>query len=178
MIISCPACGVKYRVDQETLVGSQKKIKCKKCGHVFPVHSPETEETHLSSEEGGAIPEQETTKVVKTDDILPEQGPAFTESGLRFSLAILSGPLAGQVIPIQKRVTLIGRAYGDIMLQDSEVSRKHCQVEIRPEGAYLTDLGSTNGTYVDGKAISEVPLDDKSEFVVGSTSIMLIISSE
>jgi pSer/pThr/pTyr-binding forkhead associated (FHA) protein len=40
------------------------------------------------------------------------------------------------------------------VIQDSNVSRKHAEVRIMPEGATITDLGSTNGTKVNGVKIT------------------------
>ena len=178
MIVSCPQCGVKYRFERETLEGESKKVKCAKCEHVFTIQAPEVEDTLMGSKDGKSKADGDTTQVVKSDDIITANGDGTSFDGMRLSLAILSGPLAGQVFQIQKKVTLIGRAQGDIITSDPEVSRKHCHVEVRPDGVYLTDLGSTNGTFLDGKAILDARLEDKSEFVVGSTSIMLIISGD
>jgi len=156
-------------VESSILKEDPTMIRCAKCQHVFGVSPPS------SGEEFGR-PEQETTKVVDQDAIQASVSGSLGDQ--RISLAILSGPLAGQVFSVSKRTTIIGRAYGDVVLPDPELSRKHCQVEVRPDGVFLVDLGSTNGTYFDGKAIQEVQLEDKNEFVVGSTSVMLIVSSD
>ena len=176
MIISCPECGIKYRFDENTLGDKSKKIKCAKCEARFTVKPPQVEATHVGVP--GADDETlDTTKVVNKDEILDSEGGA-TLDGKRYSIAILNGTLAGQVFQVQKRVTVMGRAFGDILVPDQESSRKHCQIEIRPEGVYLKDLGSTNGTFIDGKAIQEVEIHDKTEFVIGNTSLMLIVSSD
>lgn len=161
MIITCPECGTKYQYDESRLSDQGKKVKCAQCGTVFTIKPPEqTKPT-------------DTTKVMDRSKM---PGDEKLPTDKRLSLAILSGPMAGQVFPIRKRITLIGRAYGDIILNDAEISRRHCQIEVTPDGVYLEDLNSTNGTFVDGEAIQKVALDDKMEFTVGSTNIMLIIS--
>jgi len=51
----------------------------------------------------------------------------------------------------------IGRtAPADIVIADSEVSRSHCMVMLKDDQLYVSDPGSTNGTYIDGNRISEV----------------------
>jgi hypothetical protein len=49
----------------------------------------------------------------------------------------------------------IGRsAPADVILADSKVSRSHCLVEVKDDTLFVTDLNSTNGTYVDGKKVA------------------------
>lgn len=57
----------------------------------------------------------------------------------------------GSRCPIARPVTIIGREEGDILLaHDDLVSRQHAKVERRGDTLVLTDLGSTNGTFVNG----------------------------
>ena len=60
----------------------------------------------------------------------------------------------------------------DIILNDPTVSRRHCEIRFTPTGCLLRDLGSTNGTFVFGVQISEVPLDYGAEFRLGQTSLV------
>ena len=64
---------------------------------------------------------------------------------------VRSGPLKGQRLPVRSPVVNIGRAdYNDVVLPDESVSTAHAKLQ-RREGIWiLTDLDSTNGTYVDG----------------------------
>lgn len=171
MIITCENCQTKYKVDEEKFSG--KKVRCPRCGKVFFVPIKE-EETIIKKENK---PTQDTTKVVKTEEVLKEV-KSFSIQGKRFSLAILSGPLVGQVIKITKTPFVIGRAKGDLLIPDSEVSRTHCQIEIMEDKVLLRDLGSTNGTHFQDVRVQEAVLEDKSEFRVGKTSLMFIITSE
>jgi hypothetical protein len=70
-------------------------------------------------------------------------------------LAVESGPGTGDEYLVRKAVTLIGRNEGcDLVVNDPLVSRRHCQ--ILWDGVYCTveDLGSTNGTYVNGQLLT------------------------
>src|SRR5262245_15057187 len=59
---------------------------------------------------------------------------------------------SGREHPIRPGINSIGRE-GDIMLVDGKVSRRHAQITDDEGALYLEDLGSTNGTKVDGKAL-------------------------
>jgi pSer/pThr/pTyr-binding forkhead associated (FHA) protein len=67
---------------------------------------------------------------------------------------IRSGSLKGQRIPIRTPLANIGRAdYNDVVLPDDSVSTVHAKLQ-RREGIWvLVDLGSTNGTFVDGERV-------------------------
>jgi pSer/pThr/pTyr-binding forkhead associated (FHA) protein len=73
----------------------------------------------------------------------------------------------------------IGRSGADLNLNDTEASRQHAAVEIRDTIYTVNDLGSTNGTIMEGERISEPKeLADKGEFQIGSSTIMLIVTDE
>jgi ABC transport system ATP-binding/permease protein len=71
----------------------------------------------------------------------------------------LTGPWANKVFPIQGRVT-VGRVAGvEVQIEDDSVSRRHAELEATPEGLLLKDLGSANGTLINGApALNEVLL--------------------
>ncbi len=100
--------------------------------------------------------------------------------GIRFSLAFLTGPLASTVRVIERPSLVIGRDQGDIITHDPETSRQHASLDIHADGtAWLTDLQSTNGTFVDGQAIQgTVSLIDRQEFTCGKSTFMLLIRPE
>ena len=88
-------------------------------------------------------------------------GTALMELGTgSWSLVAGSGPEKGQVIPIMDRVE-IGRALEcDISILEPSLSRKHAELELVGDDLVLRDLGSVNGTYVNGEKIDEVKLKD------------------
>jgi hypothetical protein len=72
----------------------------------------------------------------------------------------------------QQRVTVIGRSSDcDIPLSDPNVSRRHAEVRRIGDGYSLVDLGSTNGTEVNGQRIQETALMNGDVIGVGTTSI-------
>lgn len=72
-------------------------------------------------------------------------------------LVVLDGPAAGRRYPVNGRVLRLGsEGANDIVLTDTSVSRNHAIVEDLEEGFRLRDLGSTNGTWVNGIRAQEV----------------------
>lgn len=92
----------------------------------------------------------------------------------KLSLACIAGPEAGRIFEIEKPRVVIGRAGADVLLNDQECSRQHAAIEVSDDKVFLVDLGSTNGTYVSDRRITQVELENRSEFDVGSTTLMLI----
>ncbi len=69
-------------------------------------------------------------------------------------------------------VTRIGRGTdADIKLDDPGVSRHHAEVRVAGHDVVLKDLGSTNGTYVNGTLVAEQPLRDGNVITLGSTNL-------
>jgi predicted Zn finger-like uncharacterized protein len=189
LIIECPGCRSKYQYDEERFERkASKKIKCARCQQIFEIHNPAFAAPPPSAPAGdrtmaGRV---ETPRVPDTTEQspLPPPGTGKSEAlqlpaGKRLSLAILDGPDAGQVFRIDRPRVTIGRSGADLTLNDSEASRQHAAVEIRDAAFTLSDLGSTNGTLVGGEKIAgAVELTDKSEFQVGATTLMLIVTED
>lgn len=82
-----------------------------------------------------------------------EKPPVVTSSAVTPSVSYLVRA-NGERLRITEKTLVIGRQTEcDIVIADSNVSRKHAEVRILPEGATITDLGSTNGTKVNGSKI-------------------------
>lgn len=70
-------------------------------------------------------------------------------------------------------VTVIGRgSNADIVLDDSGVSRRHLEIRVTPRGVIAKDLGTTNGTFVEGHRISAATLIDGNTITMGRTRMM------
>jgi pSer/pThr/pTyr-binding forkhead associated (FHA) protein len=70
---------------------------------------------------------------------------------------------------------IIGRVDAGVMLDDDEVSRYHAIVRVRDGGADIADLGSTNGTFVDGRRLTgRVGLVNGSLIRVGQTELRVV----
>lgn len=87
-----------------------------------------------------------------------EPGPEIASAAAQ--LHVVAGPDAGGVHLLHGGQIRVGRsAEADVPLDDPDVSRLHCAVTLTPEGQVtVTDLGSTNGTTVDGREITDLPV--------------------
>lgn len=75
-------------------------------------------------------------------------------AGQSFQLVVRAGPTPGKVYPIMKKEIIIGRdPNSDVLINDAEISRHHATVKFQPEGFVIEDLGSTNGTIVNGQRL-------------------------
>ena len=86
-------------------------------------------------------------------------------------LTVVSGPSKGAVHQLKKPRVILGREDAGIVLDDQEISRHHCLVEVRESYAKLQDLDSTNGTFFEEERVRAAMLQNGSEFRIGNTVI-------
>ncbi|MBN1647754.1 MAG: FHA domain-containing protein [Spirochaetales bacterium] len=84
------------------------------------------------------------------------------------------------IVPINAQPFTIGRLEGsDLILSSSTVSRRHTQITIHRGDPYIVDLGSKNGTYVNGDAIHEQTRLKNDDIIrIGSIEFAMCESSE
>lgn len=76
----------------------------------------------------------------------------------QYQLVVRRGPRAGETFELKSQTVIIGRdSTADIIINDPEVSRNHCRL-ILDRSYYLQDLGSTNGTFIDGQRLGGEPV--------------------
>ena len=116
----------------------------------------------------------ETESRTERGSVAPATGAAQTGAGGHPIVEI-----DGQQYLLTGPVTVLGRGGdADIILEDTGVSRHH--LELRLEGGALiaTDLGSTNGTFVDGERIrTPLALQDRSLVKIGRTRLTVLLPS-
>jgi len=90
-----------------------------------------------------------------------------------FVLKVLSGADKGKEIAVSQRVVVAGTLPGcELQLTDGRVSRRHFEIERIEDRYRLRDLGSTNGTEVDGVKLVEATLAPGAIIRVGTTDIL------
>lgn len=185
MIVSCPSCKTKYQFEESRFGDStSKRLKCTKCETAFEISKPVLEEGQVSRTAvvPGKSGERAADKLEQGEGSLPSDQAALPPlpalpSTKRYSLAVIMGANAGQIYTISKPRIVLGRGTeSDVQLQDSEVSRRHAMLEIHLDEGKVSDLGSTNGTYVDGVRIQQATIFSNQEFSLGTTTVMFIVT--
>ena len=93
------------------------------------------------------------------------------------ALILLSGPLSGQRIEVDREI-VIGREGVDLVLEDPEISRRHVAVRPRDGGVEVEDLGSRNGTRVDGTPVgAPITLTRDANIELGGTKIQVAVGA-
>ena len=112
------------------------------------------------------------------DDTCPSLLPINVSAArsCRPGLTRIAGPGMGETygVPTDRRAGIvIGRGAGaGIAVGDLAVSREHCRVWAAPDGSIrVTDLGSTNGTLVNGRVVKEAVLAEGDKIQVGPTTV-------
>jgi DNA segregation ATPase FtsK/SpoIIIE, S-DNA-T family len=95
---------------------------------------------------------------LRTGDVLTTDAAAARDpsAGAVLRLQVVGGPDAGQVVALPRGMLTIGRAADcDLVLTDPDVSRQHACITVTAGGITVRDLGSTNGTALDGANVDE-----------------------
>ena len=100
---------------------------------------------------------------------------------MRVTLRVVSGPHMGRAFTFDQHDTfLIGRAETAhfCLPEDRYFSRHHCILEIAPPQCFLRDLGSTNGTFVNGIRVETAHLKSGDRIQGGETVIEVEVSAD
>jgi pSer/pThr/pTyr-binding forkhead associated (FHA) protein len=94
-------------------------------------------------------------------------------------VAYLRKPDRGLIRLTDQGVTIGRDPANDVILEeDKSVSRSHAEVVVRGEQWYLVDLGSRNGTIVNGRSAQRHPLRDGDIIGIGSSSFEFVLESD
>jgi pSer/pThr/pTyr-binding forkhead associated (FHA) protein len=95
------------------------------------------------------------------------------------TLTIVRGPQAGERFTLDIPEVTIGRDPScEVFLNDRTVSRHHAHLTLRDGTAIIEDLGSLNGTWVDGAIVSSSALHDGSSIQIGTFKMILNLTHE
>jgi hypothetical protein len=146
--MQCPECG---------FVNAEGANYCQKCGAYLAVT--------------GEVKPGETTEAYTVDETTGSLKPVDLDrvSSAGATLVIRSGGgRGGEAFPLDRDRMTIGRnPDAEVFLDDVTVSRNHAMLVRRPDGVYIDDLGSLNGTYVNKQRIESHLLVDGDELQVG-----------
>ena len=92
----------------------------------------------------------------------------------QFRFVMRSGPVVGKVYPLEAQEISIGRdSTNMVAINDVEVSRRHARMELRGSAYVIQDLGSTNGTFVNGTRVSGRQVLNPGDLVAFGEGIVL-----
>ena len=117
----------------------------------------------------------ESRRTVSLSAMSPEAiaaGEAFAAK-----LSFESGPFAGRVVALPNEMVTVGRAPdNDVVVSDPATSGRHGRIEMRAGAFWISDLGSTNGTLVNGEPVIEKQLSDGDLIAIGQNTMRFTLS--
>ena len=171
MQATCDHCGSKHILDDRQ-VGSNLRVqfRCASCGQATLVNVDlDPGRTTASFVRADAVPFVEPTVVSE------KRGLALPPDKV-ISLTVTQGSSQGLKYKLDRSRVIVGRLGADLAVNDPQVSRWHCAVEVSGEQVQLRDLDSRNGVFVNGERVYTAELKHQSEFHIGSTVIQLSIT--
>lgn len=97
--------------------------------------------------------------------------------GKAVAITVVRGPDAGAKYELTQARIVIGRKRGDVVVKDRETSSLHASIEQAPDGRFiLKDLGSTNGTWLEGKRITVAEILPGQHLKVGANHLLFSVA--
>lgn len=169
MQATCDHCGTKHVLDDRQVAGSLRvKFRCTRCGQITRV-------------EVASDPKRADQSVRADAEIFVEPTAVSDQLGLglpegkTITLTVVDGKSQGQSFAFDRPRIIIGRLGADFAIDDPEISRWHCVVEVRGSEIRLRDLDSRNGTFVGNERVRTSILPHNAEFRVGNSRLRLAI---
>ena len=148
-------------------------------------HNPEVVpllERSISQEEmaGGIVEYFQNLKSKPTSadkmDFEPDPAPASSRKAKgKWYLELVGGEQMGRRVVLNKPQLTIGRMKADLMLADVKISRQHATIDLTDQGYRLTDLGSSNGSFINGQPVKTQLLNPGDIIRVGGTLIKILV---
>jgi hypothetical protein len=178
MKVTCSSCGAQHNLPDAQLCGhSRVQFRCAKCGKSTVVDIADRPEATQVSSPLPQFARSESAPRLSWNR-LDEDPSLRLPDGKTLALSVISGPSRGVVYPLQKPRVVVGRCGADLEIEDPQVSRWHCAVEIKDDLVRLRDLESTNGTFFADERVRVAELKHLSEFRVGSSVLLLSVTSK
>ena len=187
--ILCPNCETLRPIDH-----SVSPFVCDNCGFAFSVsidgkksgsseRAKRTSSTseHLSESSSDTAAKQVASEIEQDDRRRGSKGSSpgpVASHQCSVILTVTAGPSAGQELRFSDHQTcIVGRSrQAQLRLSPNpRFSRFHCRLEIRPPEAVIIDLGSTNGTKVNGKRVESASLKDGDKVTVGDVEFTVAV---
>jgi len=142
------------------------EVACPQCGHDNP------SDANFCSVCGAVVDGDDAQHTESHEAITPDAGETVT-------LVVVRGANAGSRFAAADAVTSIGRhPESTIFLDDVTVSRRHAEILRSPGGYELVDVGSLNGTYVNGTRIDRMALAEGDQLQVGKYKLVVVVDDD
>ena len=176
MQAACGHCGTQHVLKDEALAGHARvQFQCTKCGQKTVVELPVTKRPDM-------------TMVISPLPLFARGGSAGGKTGMaaqyeglslpaaaQVVLRVVSGPAKGLIHRLEKPRVVLGREDADVIVEDPEISRQHCALEIKDRVIRLKDLDSTNGTFLEDERVRAAELQSGAEFRIGSSIVQVTL---
>jgi predicted Zn finger-like uncharacterized protein len=176
----CGTCNTKHAIDDKQVAGHERiQFRCAKCGAMTVIELRKRPERTKSTTPLPSFARGSNAAVV-TAEILKEPPGLSLPADKKITLSVVSGLSAGTARVMDSPRLVLGRTGGGahVEIDDPEVSRWHCAIEVKDGMVWLKDLESTNGTYFDEERARAAVLVDGAQFRIGSTILELRIASK
>lgn len=175
MQASCTNCGTQHVLNDAQVAGNSRvQFRCSKCGETSTVEVTSKVDSTMVISPLPSFARVEGSGGARQAPPAPYAGLSLPE-GATVTLTVVSGPARGFVHKLQKPRVVIGRADADLDMNDPEVSRWHCAIEVKDRIVRLRDLDSTNGTYFEEERVRAAELLNNAEFRIGTSTVRLTV---
>jgi predicted Zn finger-like uncharacterized protein len=169
----CTKCGAKFRLDEKQ-IGEHMKVqfRCTQCGGVTVVDISHRADRTRSVSPLPSFARSDPPPEIKAELLKEPPGLGLPEHE-EITVKVVAGLSNGLVHKLARPRLIFGRTGGgaDLEIDDPEVSRWHCAIEVKEGTVWLRDLESTNGTYFDEERTRAALLTNGAQFRIGSTVI-------
>jgi hypothetical protein len=176
MQVACGHCGTQHLLKDEALAGhSRVQFQCSKCGKRTIVELPPVKRPDMTMVIS-PLPSFARGSAGSGKAEMPEQYEGLKlPAAAQVVLRVVSGPAKGLVHRLEKPRVILGREGADVLVEDPEISRQHCALEIKDRVIRLKDLDSTNGTFLEDERVRAAELQSGAEFRIGSSVVRVTL---
>src|SRR3954471_8847830 len=108
-----------------------------------------------------------------------DEAPAFTRQRPGGTFLVIKGPDRGEQVSLSGKAVTFGSAPScDLVLSDKTVSRRHAQASLEANEVMVRDMGSTNGSFIQGSRFKEITVGFGAEIKLGRTVIKFLPDEE
>jgi Inner membrane component of T3SS, cytoplasmic domain len=175
MKAACSSCGAQHSLPDAKLLGLPRvQFQCAKCGKSTVVEiAPSPDATQVLTPLPGFARSAGAPWLAGSSG---EASSLQLPNGKSIALSVIAGPSRGLLFQVEKPRVVLGRADADIVINDKEISRWHCAIEIKGDVIRLRDMDSTNGTYFADERVRVAELKHLSEFRIGTSVILVSVT--